>query len=721
MKSSYRSGVAAIFVGGMLASTSAFAQAADDAEASGGEIIVTAQKRSENIQDVPAAITAISGAALQDRAVARLDDLQTVSPSLSVATSGVTQSVNIRGVGLASGNASASNGVATYIDGMFQPAVVTTNSFFDIASVEVFRGPQGTFVGSNSTGGALFINSRNPEFDAVSGYGQFTIGNYGRTGAEGAINLPISSTLAFRAAGYYANRNSFFKNSPGLKSRPGSLDEVAGRFGLHWKPSDNFSILAKVELNSKDTGGYAWQPLALSAYSAGINANPYQLSFDDETRNDERSFQATLKIDYVTEGGVTLRSLSGFTRKRVYNTDDLDATSLAGRPRLRRDWDINEREKTQEINIISPDSQGFKWVIGGYYQQNVIDVYIDDYTNTAEFLNILLRPTKTTKGLFGQVTVPLSDTITVDVGARHSWYKVDAYGYVKVVPLGGLTVADTGGRERDKRLTGKIAINWQPNADNTIYAFVARGYKAGGYQTPARTFKPETVIDYEIGWKASFLDRQVKTQIGAFYYDYSDFQLDAIDRGIGLNAVFNIGKATVKGFEGQIQVNHNGLLFDGGFAFVDSSLNPNTQLIDIRSYTGGSNLPQCTAPGVPAGCTDYTPFLINTTSGPNLFSPKWSWNASLGYRVETGNAVITPRINYAYLGPQFTYIAYNPVRDRIAGRGLLSASVNVELGKFELQFYGTNLTDKTYAIGQTARAQFYGAPREFGMRAKVSF
>jgi iron complex outermembrane receptor protein len=191
--------------------------------------------------------------------------------------------------------------------------------------------------------------------------------------------------------------------------------------------------------------------------------------------------------------------------------------------------------------------------------------------------------------------------------------------------------------------------------------------------------------------------------------------------------VFNIGKATVKGIEGQIQVNSNGFIFDGGFAYVKSNLNPTGQMIDIRKYTGGANLPQCTtAPGVvpalPTGCVNYAPFLINTTSGPNLYSPNWSWNASLAYRFQTGSVAITPRVNYSYIGPQFTYIAYDPVRDKIAGRGLLSASVNVEVSNVVFEVYGTNLTKKVYAIGQNgARGQFYGAPREFGARVKASF
>ncbi len=361
-------------------------------------------------------------------------------------------------------------------------------------------------MGSNSTGGALFINSRNPDMNSINGYGQMTWGSYGRMGAEGAINIPLSDTLAVRGAVYYMNRNSYFKNGAGVASRPGRLNELAERFSVNWKPTSNFSAVLKIELAAKETGGYAWQPLPRLA-SAGVPApsDPFQLNYNTETQNDERSWQGTLKLDYVTGGGVTLRSLSGFTRKRVYNMDDFDVGNAASR---RRRWFINERELVQEVNVISPDKP-FKWVVGGYFQRNIIDVYIDDFT-PAPFLNILLRPTKTTTGVFGQVTVPLGDTLSLDAGARHSWYRVDAYGYVKFAPTGGTIVPNTGGRERDGRMTGKVALNWKPDADNLVYGFVARGYKAGGYQPPLGTFKPETVIDYEFGWKSAFLDRHVK-------------------------------------------------------------------------------------------------------------------------------------------------------------------------------------------------------------------
>src|SRR3569833_257572 len=147
--------------------TPALAQAAPDSStqpqaAAPPEIIVTAERREENLQKVPLAATALTGDQLEGKAVQSLEDLQYAAPAVSITDQGLTQSVNIRGIGIASGSPAVANGVATYIDGIFQPPIVTSSSFYDIGSIEVLRGPQGTLVGSDSTGGAIFITTANP-------------------------------------------------------------------------------------------------------------------------------------------------------------------------------------------------------------------------------------------------------------------------------------------------------------------------------------------------------------------------------------------------------------------------------------------------------------------------------------------------------------------------------------------------------------------------------
>ena len=683
-------------------------------------IVVTGQKRDEDLQDISVAATVLSGESLANRGVDRFDDLQTVAPSLSVTDAGLTQSVNIRGVGLASGSPSAANGVATYFDGVFQPPIVTTNSFYDIASVEVFRGPQGTFVGSNSTGGAVFINSASPELSRVEGYVQGEYGNYDRVGLEGALNLPIGDTLAIRAAGIYRNRDSYYTNTSGL-SEPARLDELGGRLGLYWEPSANFNVLIKGEFADKQTGGYAYRPILGTAFAAGRTADIRTLNYNSPTQNDEKAEQVTARLEYQSDGGTTVRLLGGYQNKRITNFYDSDGTDLASDEQSQF---VREKVKTAELNIISPDAAALRWIVGGYYQHN--EVLVDITNNPNGFpVDIDISNRKITTGLFAQVTYDLTEQLSVDVGGRYSTYDIDGFGAVKL-RLPGIVVADPGGSYNDDQFTGKVALNFQASDDHLFYGFIAKGYKSGGYSSPTSSFDPEKVWDYEIGWKGTFAGGDVTTQVGAFYYDYSDFQLDAIDQDTGRASLINLTDATIKGIEGQIQASPGNFDFSAGFAYTDSSLS-GTDFVDTRSFNiafpGVSNTPQC-APGVPSNppaCVDYTPFILSTDGGPNLFSPKITFNASAAYTFDAGNFEITPRVSYSHLGERFAYIAYDPVRDRLPAFDLVNANLMLAFDQFNIELWATNLFDEEYSSGQSGNNEFYGAPREYGVRARVEF
>lgn len=691
------------------------------------DIIVTAQRRDESLQQVAVAATAITGDSLQEKGVQKLDDLQRVAPGLSISDAGLTQSVNIRGIGLASGSPAVSNGVATYLDGVFQPPIVTTNSFYDIASVEVFRGPQGTFVGSNSTGGAIFINSRNPELGELGGYAELSAGNYDAIGAEGALNLPVGDTLALRGAVKYRKRDSFYDSVGSANTTAGRLDEIAGRVGALWKPTESFQALLKVEMADKETGGYAYRPFAGTYYYQFRTDDIRKLNYDTPTRNDEKAFQATLELKYEFAGGITLRSMSGYQNKRIFNLYDSDATT--GLPQSTSDQYVRERMWTQEVNLISPTDGLFSWVLGGYFQRNIIDVDITNRTQGFPTdIDILTR--KTTTGIFAQGTYKITPELALDVGARYSHYTASGEGIVAIgrgiLSPTGIPVADLSGDHKDGRMTGKVSLNWTPDANNLVYAFVARGYKSGGFVSMTQEFKPETVLDYEIGWKSTFAGGRVRTQLGAFYYDYKNFQFDVLAPSTGQITTTNLASAKLKGIEAQIQARTHGFTFDAGLAYVDSKL-ANVSFIDQRAALRdfpGITLPRQCASGEtqnPAICLDYAPYTRSTAGGPNLFSPKWTYNLGARYDLHLGDATVTPQVNYAYVGPQFTYIGYSPISDRISGRGLLSAQLGIAWKNFNVDIYGTNLTNKEYVTGQNGNNEFYGAPREYGVRARVNF
>ena len=696
------------------------------------EVVVTAQRRTEDLQKIAVAATALTGDELQDKAVTRLDELQFAAPALTVTDAGLSQSVNIRGVGLASGSPSVTNGVATYVDGVFQPPIASTGSFYDVATVEVFRGPQGTFVGSASTGGAIFINSRSPQLGETNGYAEVTLGDHSTQGAQAAINIPAGETLAFRFAGNYRSHDSYSRDVGPFDSDAGKLDETAGRVGVLWKPTDSFQALFKSDLSEHNTGGYAYRPIESTQYAPLRSSGPRELTYDDPTRNDEGASQTTLELRQEAFGGVTFRYLGGYQDKHISNLYDTDATiqpqpPTGQYPRQTMDQYVRELVVTHEINVISPTEGAVDWIVGGYWQQNRINV--DIVSSSDAFLtDILVDTKKTTTGLFAQLGYKFTPTLKMDVGARYSTFDVSGSGSVTIgrgVPFPpfnnvGLKVADLGGSHDDGRPTGKVALEWTPDANNMYYAFIAEGYKPGGSNSATDEFDPETVTDFELGWKATLLDGHLRTQLGGFWYDYKGFQQQGVDPATGQSGTQNIADATIRGLEAQAQARIGGWGFDIGMAYVDSSLG-DTTFVNTRTLPSGTNLPQCTAGNVPPTCFDYGPYMVTATGGPMLFAPEFTFNAGVEYTFPIGTGTLRPRINYGFIGSQWTTLLYSPVTDRLAERGLLSAQVTYQRDAWVVEAYGTNLTDKLYISGQSGNNEFYGAPREYGIRASWRF
>ncbi|MGK2909477.1 MAG: TonB-dependent receptor [Sphingobium sp.] len=693
------------------------------------DIVVTAQRRTERLQTVPVSATAFDTASLTKNAVTNLADLQTATPALSITNGGITQNVNIRGIGLASDSPNVTAGVAVYVDGLFQPPIVQANSFYDLASVEVLRGPQGTLVGSNSTGGAIFMNSRSPDLDGgIGGYGEISYGNYNAFTGEGALNLPIAQTLGVRVAGFYRRRDSYFRDIGSFANDAGSLEEKGGRVTLLWKPG-SFSATAKVSLNDRDTGGYPYRPIPGTRFSAYRVGDIRTLSFDTPTGNRDLGFQAGLELRQELASGIVIRSLSGYQNKRIKNLVDVDGSQapLAAGGDISQDYFAGEKQYSQEINLISPTGGQFNWIVGGYFQRNDITVRILE--NQGGFpTDITPVNQRTTTGIFAQANYQLTSQLELQLGGRYSTYKATGSGSVSIgrgipgFPAAGLSVADLSGSHKDSRFTGKAALNWKVDDANLIYVLTARGYKPGGFNSVASEFNPETVMSYEAGWKSSFLGERLRTQLSAFYNRYKGFQFSVVEPSTGFSGVENISSVTIKGLEAQLQGKIGGFGFDANVAYVDSNLGSIT-FVNTRSLPGGTLGPQCPTgtASSPPRCFDYQPFIQTSGNGSNLYAPRWTYNLGVDYRFAVANGTLTPRINYAYIGPQFTYIGYSPVSDRIAGRGLLSALVTLDMGSWQLTAYGTNLTNKDYVSGQFATNEFYGTPREYGARVRFQF
>ena len=254
---------------GALAQQASAAPAATASNEGLEEVVVTAERRAEDVQTTAIALTALSGTDLAQTHQEGIADLQTSTPALSVNTAGQYYSINIRGIGNAAVNPAITPGISVIRDGLFQAeTIMLSEPFYDIRDVEVLRGPQGTFVGQSSTGGAVLINSADPNFNGVNGFIEALQGDYSDTKWTGAVNLPVSDTFAARIAFNVEHRSSFYKDLGTDKTLttgspltdPGHLDDRNIRISLLWKPTESFQALLKVENNHHDTGGTVGQP-----------------------------------------------------------------------------------------------------------------------------------------------------------------------------------------------------------------------------------------------------------------------------------------------------------------------------------------------------------------------------------------------------------------------------------------------------------------------------
>lgn len=698
-------------------------------------VTVTAERRQQDTQKVDIALTALSGDTLTSKNVLRELDLENASPGLSITKAGLTESVNIRGIGLASGSPQVTNGVATYLDGVFQPPIVSAGEFYDMQDIEVLRGPQGTLVGANSTGGAVYLNTKKPVLGEFSGGVSAWGGSYDNLGVTGAVNIPLGDTLALRIAGLTNTRDSYYKDIGPAHNTPDMLKEHDGRVQLSWKPG-HFQALAKIELVNRQTGGYAYQPIASPTlqYGAGATGIPWTVSYDSPAANNEIATIAGLEMKYVFDSGLTLRFLSGYVNKRINNLYDSDGTDLpisTATPQVTQKQFVREQEYSEEFNIISPDTGKLTYVVGAYAQSNYINVRIVQNTIKAPGgspSSVYIEPDtkKLLLGIFGQITYRFTDQWSIDAGLRYSHFHVNGSGGVYVgrgapiFPPLGLDVAPQTGTEGDGRPTGKIALNYKPDDDSLFYAFVARGYKNGGINPPGGTFQPETVWDYEGGWKTSFLDNHIRTQVGVYYNDYKNFQEDVTNPKSGGSGVTNLASATIYGLEASAQAHVSRLSLNGSLAYNHSQMSAFT-LINREVTPAGVSLPQC-APGVPNGPTCFNYSYVTTNGGANLFSPTWTGNVSAEYEIPVNdNTTILPRVGFSYVGSQWDYVIYNPATDLIKAHSLVNAGVTVQYQNILIDFYATNLADAYYVAGRVGNNLLYGAPREFGLRLSASF
>ncbi|MDE1986807.1 MAG: TonB-dependent receptor [Alphaproteobacteria bacterium] len=719
-------------------------------------VVVTAERRTENLMTTPIAVDVLSGEDIAAKGVTSVDDLQFIAPTVTVDNFGQGIDFNIRGIGKGEHNSQTMTGVITYRDGVATfPGYFTGEPYYDIASIEVLRGPQGTFVGQSATGGAVLVNSNDPTIGGgYDGYAQAQYGNYNDGQLQGAVNIPISDTLAARVAVYGEARSSFYSitdssaadNCPGQKYsgckhsyNPGDLQIGAARVSVLWKPTEALTVSIKTDADYLDFGGYPASPYyeGFKTFPFGSTTpNPHYSDIFHITQNyanlgQDKFTRSVLKVDYVLPDGIKLRSVSGYQTGITNYKTDLDGTDYgslasAGTPANWFFWDIvGESIWSQEFNLISPDNQRVTWVLGAWAQQ-------DRYNYKSPYQFVIGQPANgspdvlannyelegTTPNIswagFGQVGFNVVSGLQLQLGARWTTEKTKNVD-LNILQYG--TLLSINQSEKSYSFDYKASLNWTINDNNFAYAFVSTGYKPGGLNVPVgigtpAPFGPERVQSYETGWKATWLDGHMRTQMDAYYNNYQHFQVTI---GYPAFPVFGFEvndpkPSQIYGFEGETQASFGNLSFSAGVGLMHTALG--------GFYATDPRIPVALPCDPLTGPSNAFGTCVNLKGHPQTYAPDVSYNLSAEYRFDLGNGdTLTPRVNFSHQNPQYATLFDNQSQgDLLAARNILGAQLELKHNDYLLTLYSTNLTDQHYEAALNSGLRFAGAPRQFGIR-----
>ena len=550
-----------------------------------GEIVVTAQKRSESINRVPMSITAATGAQLEAAGVAQPRDLIKIAPSFSYSTSQVDSPIyTIRGVGFADIGLGGRPTVSVYVDEAPIPfAVETKGTALDLERVEILKGPQGTLFGQNSTGGAINFIAAKPTNELQAGV-EVSYGNFNAVTLGGFVSGPITETLSARLAWDHDSRDPW-QRSYTTGERNGSVDIGKGRLILDWKPDARLSVsftlsgfidhsevqatqLIGIDLNNP--GVVAFIP-GLADYPRSPRSNTAADFTSGRDYNRHNSFgQGTLRTDYSLTDGLTLTYLGTYSRFKEREFQDQDGTVLENIHALTvgkiSSWS-HELRFSGELNDRSHFVTGLAYSTDSVTESNFGS--LGQSTNAYAFTPLGLPPytgftnygrqKAKTYAVFGNVDQSIFDTVKIYGGLRYTNFRDNfsgctkdpgdgtlasvfsaIFGITPAIPNGGCITlnnvmfqpAFVQSQLKENNLSWRAGAEWAPAPRTLIYANVSQGYKAGGYPQLAATVtsqlspvKQEGVLAYEAGFKKSLFNRTLQVDGAFFYYKYNNKQI----------------------------------------------------------------------------------------------------------------------------------------------------------------------------------------------------
>ncbi|ARR55055.1 MULTISPECIES: TonB-dependent receptor [Sphingomonadales] len=725
------------------------AQSGQDGSSGGlEEIVVTAQKRSENAQKVAATVTVVNAEALVAGGVTDLRGVASFLPMTNLSQENVVTQAFIRGIGQTSDAETNDPAVATNIDGVYQSRYTLSGSMFDIERVEVLAGPQGTLYGRNAAGGAINITTKLPQF-TPGGEARFEIGNYNRFHGFGAINVPLSQQVALRGAVDYLRHDGYLSNGQNAK------DNLAARLTALIEPDSDLTIVLRGEYQHTggDGDGIVLRPLLKKSdpwFQPEIPGEDFYVHRKVYKGNAEIKYQvggpANLSVTYIpayTYYDLSYRSPIGYNQ-RYYPNPGVAGNPLTGFAGALENLGDTGRQLTNELRLAG-DTGRLNFVLGLFqFRQSAhgpgvsFEIYNPGVFSGGSFrpysfasggpqndLNVVTN----SKAIFGQATYAVTDALRFTVGGRYSWDKRHADGVSQgLVPIANIAlppiVYDL--RLSDNRFDWKVGVEADVAPHSMAYATVQTGYIGSGFNitsnAAASTFKPETLTAYTVGLKNSLFGNSLRLNLEAFYYDYRQLQVSAYNSASGSALLYNVPKSEIYGL--QVDTTWKAgpnTTFTANLGYLHATIK--------RGVLPPGAVYTCGVPGaIPAelcngnSLIDYSGFTL-----PN--APRWSGSTSVTqiFPLASG-AAIEARGSMNFESKSWGLFSHLEGLDKPAF-AKIDASLTYRSSdeRWALGLWVRNLTNNARYVTPTTtnvyglNTWFIDAPRTAGVKAELSF
>jgi iron complex outermembrane receptor protein len=720
------------------------------------EIVVTAQKREQHLQDIPISISAFTGEQLQQLGVSRPSDLAAHIPGLNI-KSGVSDQnpiITIRGVGLNNLDSNQNSRLAMYLDEVYIPYTpMMTFHLFDIERIELLRGPQGTLYGRNATAGTANLISRKPtqEFDAFT---RFEYGSFSRFEFEGAAGGGLTDTLSARAALFTRQRGSGYQRNRVTGEDVGEQDRLYGRISLDWAPTENLNTLLVVHGGRDDSDWVQYdristadpvtfgtcQPFLEGRKSEGecIDFFGYFDPDDDiDTADvltghtgdgasvpaiDAQGWGVSFRIDWDLPR-FTVTSVTGYDMYNKKHEDDFDMSPFSQVENFYHD-EIDA--VSQEVRLTSDDSWPVDWILGVFYGWDKIvfsqDPITLDFLGTELFVG---GPQETEViAVFGNVEKRFTEQWSIAVGLRYSDEERDfdqttgdknPFGTSLFFgpppnPPGVISVLSHLEDEiTTDDLSATVSLNWTPAADLLFYAKFSKSYNSGGVQgafaaTDAElgTFTKEEVYAYEGGFKTTLLEGTLRFNGALYYYDWKDLQafVASISGGLPVLSMSNAGDADIVGFEADaLWQPAESFLLGLGMNWMDHELDSDDPTLDGNDL---ANSPNFTFNGL----ARYThPLNATVFGGLDLVTQlDWSWQDDVEFTTENTSAhtedaywLVNARISLITVNDEWDLSVFgrNLANERVKTEGCCAGGLGFAVALYnEPRTWGVSLTKR---------------------------